>query len=75
MESVGKNTASAIALGTIKAKLIEKDPILLILAAGRFIQDVYQFIEILKKGVDYAEKGNIEILLLNQLLYKSLRIY
>ena len=67
LESVGRNTAPAIALGTIKAKLIEKDPILLILAADHFIQDDYQFIEILKRGVDYAEKGNIQILELNQL--------
>lgn len=59
LESIGRNTAPAIALGTIKAKLIEKDPILLILAADHFIEDVDKFIEIINKGVDYAEKGNI----------------
>ena len=59
LESVGRNTAPVIALGTIKAKLIEKDPIFLIPAADYFIQNVDQFIEILKKRVDYAEKGNI----------------
>ena len=59
LESVGRNTAPAIALGAIKSKLIEKDPILLILAADHFIQDVDKFVEIINKGVDYAEKGNI----------------
>ena len=59
LESIGRNTAPAIALGTIKAKSIEKDPILLILAADHFIQNVDEFIEIINKGIDYAEKGNI----------------
>ena len=59
LESVGRNTAPAIALGTIKAKSIEKDPIILILAADHFIQNVDQFIETLNKGIEYAEKGNI----------------
>ena len=59
LESVGRNTAPAIALGTIKAKSIEKDPILLILSADHFIQNVDEFIETINKGVDYAEKGKI----------------
>ena len=59
LESIVRNASSAIDMGTIKAKLIEKDPIFLIPAADYFIQNVDQFIEILKKRVDYAEKGNI----------------
>ena len=59
LESVGRNTAPAIALGTIKAKSIEKDPILLILAADHFIQNVDEFIETINRGINYAEKGKI----------------
>jgi len=59
LESVGRNTAPAIALGIIKARLIEKDPILLILAADHFIENVDEFIETINKGVDYAKLGKI----------------
>ena len=59
LESFGRNTGPAIALGTIKAKLIEKDPIFLILVADYFIQNVDQFIEILKKKGLIMQKKEI----------------
>ena len=38
LEPFGRNTAPAIALGTIKARSIEDDPILLVLPADHVIQ-------------------------------------
>ena len=59
LEPFGRNTAPAVALGAIKAKSIEDDPILLILPADHIIQNVDQFINTLNKGFDQAEKGKI----------------
>ena len=59
LESVGRNTAPAIALGTIKAKSIEKDPILLILSADHFIQNIDEFIETINKGLIMQKKERL----------------
>tara|TARA_B100000212_G_scaffold339336_1_gene317623 strand:+ start:5575 stop:7029 length:1455 start_codon:yes stop_codon:yes gene_type:complete len=59
LEPVGKNTAPTIALGTIKAKSIEKESILLILPADQTIKNEDEFIKTIEKGIEYAEKGNI----------------
>jgi Mannose-1-phosphate guanylyltransferase len=48
-----------VALGVIKARAIEKDPILLILPADHVIKNIDQFINTINKGFEFAEKGNI----------------
>ena len=58
MEPFGKNTAPAIALGTLKAIAFENDPILG-LSADHFISDEDKFIQTIQKGIEYAEKGSI----------------
>ena len=59
LEPAGRNTAPAIVLGTIKAKSIEDDPILLILPADHFIKNIDQFINTINKSIEFAEKGSI----------------
>ncbi len=59
LEPFGRNTAPAIALGTIKARSIEDDPILLVLPADHVIKNIEEFINTVNKGIELAEKGNI----------------
>ena len=59
LEPVGKNTAPAIALGTLKATSIEKDSILLVVPADHSIKDEDELIKTIEKGIEYAEKGKI----------------
>ena len=60
LENEGRNTAPAIALSAIKAKMsIEEDSILLILSADHIIDDVRIFQKVLKKGLEYSKKDNL----------------
>ncbi len=59
LEPFGKNTCPAIALAVIKARLIEKDPILLVLPADHAISDDEEFVKTIQKGINQAEEGNI----------------
>mgnify|MGYP001328771505 CR=1 FL=1 len=59
LEPYAKNTAPAIALGTIKANTFEENPIVLVLPADHSISDIDQFTKTIEKGIKYAEEGKI----------------
>ena len=59
LEPFGKNTAPAIALGTLEAMNFENEPILLVLSADHFISDEDKFIQTIQQGIAYAENGSI----------------
>ncbi len=59
LEPFGRNTAPAIALGTLSAMTFEEDPILLVLPADHFISDREKFIQSIQKGIEFAEKNFI----------------
>jgi mannose-1-phosphate guanylyltransferase/mannose-6-phosphate isomerase len=57
LEPVGKNTAPALAAAALKALSEGEDPLLLVLPADHYIQDVPAFHQALRTGVHFAEKG------------------
>ena len=59
LEPFGRNTAPAIALGTIKAMQFEHDPIVLVLPADHLINNPDKFNEIINAGIEYAENSHI----------------
>ncbi len=59
LETEGKNTAPAIALGAIKSLETSKDAFILVLSADHVIQNIDNFHEALKIGFKYAEEGNL----------------
>ena len=59
LEPSGKNTAPAIALAALLAIQIEKDPILLVLSSDHQIKNNDKFIEVIKKGIKYANNNKI----------------
>ncbi len=59
LEPSGKNTAPAIALSALIAIEIEKDPILLVLSSDHQIKNNDKFIEVIKKGIKYANNDKI----------------
>ena len=59
LEPFGRNTAPAIALGTIKAMDYDNDPLILVLPADHLIDDLDKFTEVINEGVKYAENNNI----------------
>ncbi len=59
LEPIGRNTAPAIALAALKATEIEDDPILIVLSSDHLIQNKNIFIEVLKKGISFAEGGRL----------------
>ena len=65
LEPIGRNTAPAVALGAIKAKSIEEDPILLILPADHVIKNIDQFINTINKGFELAKRERLSLLELN----------
>ena len=61
LEPFGKNTAPAITLAALTAISKEKDPILLVLSSDHYIEDEAKFINVIKKGLDYA-KHNLSLI-------------
>ncbi len=59
LETEGKNTAPAIALGAIKALEENKDSLLLVLSADHKIKDNKEFKKVIKKGIEYALDENL----------------
>ncbi|MDC3089403.1 mannose-1-phosphate guanylyltransferase/mannose-6-phosphate isomerase [Prochlorococcus sp. AH-716-N03] len=59
LEPFGRNTAPAIALSAIKALEQENDPILLILSSDHEIKNIDKFITVIKRGLEYAERGKL----------------
>ena len=57
LEPFGKNTAPAIALGALKALEIDENSIILVLSSDHLIKNNEKFIEVLKKGLKYAESN------------------
>ncbi|NOX33876.1 MAG: mannose-1-phosphate guanylyltransferase/mannose-6-phosphate isomerase [Deltaproteobacteria bacterium] len=59
LEPVGRNTAPAIALAALMATKKNEDPILLILPADHVIENVSDFHNVIKTGLEYALKGDL----------------
>ena len=59
LEPIGRNTAPAITIASIKALEKEDDPILLVLPADHAIGDEESFINTIQEGIFSAEKNKI----------------
>lgn len=59
LEPEGRNTAPAIAVCSIEAKMRYGDPLLLILPADHFISDPARFVEAVHHGMAEAEAGRL----------------
>ena len=59
LEPLSRNTAPAITVASLKAKEIFKDPVILVLPSDHLIKDLETFLEVIYKGIIYAENGKI----------------
>tara|TARA_B100000989_G_scaffold133506_1_gene99178 strand:+ start:8116 stop:9555 length:1440 start_codon:yes stop_codon:yes gene_type:complete len=59
LEPFGKNTAPAIALGALMAIEISENSIILALSSDHLIKNNENFIEVLNKGLKYAENNSL----------------
>ena len=59
LEPVGRNTAPAIAVAALKAISLEKDPLLLILAADHLIENIIEFQRVIQSAKAYAKQGRL----------------
>ncbi len=59
LEPVGRNTAPAITIASLKAIENNKDPLVLVLPADHIIQDEQTFEKVLSKAKNYAKMGKI----------------
>jgi mannose-1-phosphate guanylyltransferase/mannose-6-phosphate isomerase len=57
LEPVGRNTAPALAVAALKARSTGEDPLLLVLPADHFIENIPAFHQALRTGVHFAEQG------------------
>ena len=57
LEPVGKNTAPAITLASLKSLETEEDPILLIMSSDHKVDNVDEFINTVSRGLKYAKNG------------------
>ncbi len=55
LEPFGRNTAAAIALASLTALEKESDPTLIVLSSDHEIKDTQKFLEVIKKGINYAK--------------------
>lgn len=63
VEPFGRDTAACIGLASIHLELMEKDAIMVVLAADHWIPDVEEFIRTLRAGIEYLKKENVIITL------------
>ena len=59
LEPFGKNTASAIIIGALIAMEKEENPFILVLSSDHIIKDEPEFINVIKSGLSFAEKGDL----------------
>ena len=59
LETEGKNTAPAVALGAFKAIEDDEKSILLVLSADHKIENNFEFTRVIKESLNYASKGRI----------------
>ena len=59
LEPLGRNTAPAITVASLKAKEIFNDPIILVLPADHLIKDLDSFLKVIYEGINYAKNGKI----------------
>jgi len=59
LEPYGRNTAPAIAIAAFKAMKLNEESILIILSSDHSIKNLDKFLEIVKIGKDFAEKGDL----------------
>ena len=59
LEPFGRNTAPAITLAALLALEDYEDPILLILSADHQIKNVDKFLEVIEKGIEYANEDKL----------------
>ena len=59
LEPYGRNTAPAIAIAAFKAMKLNEESILIILSSDHSIKNLDKFLETVKMGQDFAEKGDL----------------
>ena len=59
LEPIGRNTAPAIALASLKSLELQKDPLLLFLPSDHSVENIKEFVETINKSKSFAENGNI----------------
>ena len=59
LESIGRNTAPAVATAALKSTLNGDDPILLVLSADHIINHKERFIKVIEKGYDFSTDGRL----------------
>ncbi len=59
LESIGRNTAPAVAVAALKAIALGQDPLLLILAADHLIQNIIEFKKVIQSAKTYANQGRL----------------
>ena len=59
LEPFARNTAPAIALASIKATMIDDDPIILVLPSDHSIKKIDKFIKAIISGLKFAKEGKI----------------
>lgn len=59
LEPFGRNTAPAISIASVLALEKDVDPILLVLSSDHAIQNSQKFLEVIEKGVFYANKNRL----------------
>tara|TARA_B100000965_G_scaffold217230_2_gene181845 strand:- start:980 stop:2431 length:1452 start_codon:yes stop_codon:yes gene_type:complete len=59
LEPIGRNTAPAIAVAALQAISLNKDPLLLILAADHVIENIIEFRKVIQSAKTYANQGRL----------------
>jgi len=59
LEPIGRNTAPAVTIAALKALTLDSDPLILVLPADHFIQNVEAFHKAIGKGLSFAENGDL----------------
>ncbi len=59
LEPEGRNTAPAIAVAALQAISLDKDPLLLILAADHLIENINEFKRVIQSAKTYANQGRL----------------
>ena len=59
LEPIGRNTAPAIAVAALQAIELDKDPLLLVLAADHLIKNIIEFQKVIQSATTYANEGRL----------------
>ena len=59
LEPIGKGTCAAVAIASLKAVEHDENPYLIVMSSDHAIKNNKKFIEAIKEGLKYAEKGQL----------------